>query len=52
MPVNVYDTKDNYLFTCDDLYEAKNKTNVPAFIIMDIIKGVRGSRYGYKFKYA
>lgn len=52
LPVNVYDTKDNYLFTCDDLYEAKNKTNVPAFIIMDIIKGVRGSRYGYKFKYA
>lgn len=51
-PVNIFDIDGNYLSTEDDVYAAEKKTNVPAVVIMDIIKGYRGSRYGYKFKYA
>ena len=51
-PVNIYDINDNYLYTEADVYSAGKRTNVPVAVIMDIIKGYRGSRYGYKFKYA
>lgn len=51
-PINVYNTNDEYLYTADTVYDASEKTGVSATIVMDIIKGARGSRYGYKFKYA